>query len=158
MRTETKTIFYSDDGKIHNNEASALAADKQFENDQKRTSYWKVVSNPDLAEGRGWYSVIHLKVYIESPSFPDLEVYARPFPDHEVYVRQWCFETYGALIAFVQGCSPIVNWHLFPSNFYTFEKNQGSCVGDYKYAGKQVSLSIAADTHLLRAVVENQSN
>lgn len=103
MRIEQKLVFIADDGQEFTDENACEA----YEAEQKRladtTSYWSVIHNPDLTEGRGHYAVT--KVKCVGPQ------------KHEVrmFMEDWCYRTMGRPVAFVQGAAPVANWRLTES-------------------------------------------
>ena len=93
------------------------------------TTYWRVVHNPDLTEGRGYYGLTLI------------ECYGNLHYCDDAFINDYCYRTFGRPIAFVQGCAPTENWKLFKIDEEKFsQKGQYAQVGDYKYDAKRIKI------------------
>lgn len=84
------------DGTLFDSELDCLNHEKKIEEDAACTTYWKITTNPDLTEGKGWYSYTLLKVKV-----------IHPHTDAKLLVQGWCHDTYGNPVSYVMGCSPM---------------------------------------------------
>lgn len=129
MKTKNSTIYIAEDGKEFTDLISCLNYEKKVSEELIKTTYWHVIHGPDLTEGRGYYGLTYIKVVKSS------------YPETKDFVEDFCYRTYGRKIAFVQGCSPMVNWVLSESNREKFLKKDSSIsVGDYRYPAKHLKL------------------
>ena len=129
MKTKNSTIYIAEDGKEFTDEKSCLDYEKKVADELENTTFWEVVHQPDLTEGRGYYGLTYLKVKKSS------------YPKTKDFVEDFCYRTYGRKITFVQGCSPMVNWTLSESSREKFfKKNKSISVGDYSYPAKHLDL------------------
>lgn len=98
MQEVTRTVYESSDGRIFDDREECLEHEKKAEAMAARTSYWSVIANPDLTEGRGWQTTIKIALVtggIESESIRRARILA------ELQL------TFGVAISFVQGCAPV---------------------------------------------------
>ena len=115
-------VFITEDGKEFLSEEEAREHEKRL----KDCSYWIVICNPDLTEGRGWYRKIYLTVYNGSRNL----------------VEDWCYENIGRKTAWVHGVVEIENWRLHKSNPEEFANKFGQKVGDYTYDWEEKILEL----------------
>lgn len=95
----------------------------------KNIKYYSITYNPDLTEGRGCYGRIILAIEMSY--------------SHSLMAELFCEHSFGSRVAWVQGCSPTVNWRVNEVQqdvFMNFEKSYTS-VGDYNYKAKKVFIS-----------------
>jgi len=124
MRAELNTItkYIADDGTVFDDEEKCL----KYESIPKY--YFKIICNPDLTEGRGYYGAYTVKVKNKPADM------ALP------YVQDWCFSNLGSPITHIQGVSPIRNWIIYESNKETYEQGFYVTAGDYKYPSKKIEI------------------
>ena len=131
MKTETLTMFITEDGVKHDTEEAAKKHEDEVISRRKQLKWFRVAHNPDLTEGRGWYGCTTIAVEcLYGPA--------------EEFARDWCYRAFGSHVAYVQGCSAMFNWKL---RELTEEPNplvSSARVGDYEHAGNIIFLSDGA--------------
>jgi hypothetical protein len=133
MKQVTRTVFEADDGTIFDTEAECRRHEDAVAERAKRTTYWCVIHNPDLTEGRGHYGCDYLEVYGPEPYYAD------------DMVMDYCFKTYGPKTALVQGVAPMPNWMLSKIDRERFlTREPETRVGDYTHKGKKVWLDLVS--------------
>jgi len=128
MKTKNQKIYISDDGKEFVSAVECEKYEAQLKEDEKTTSYWKIVNSPDLTEGRGHYGLIFVKVKVGQ------------YDDPQLFLSDYCYRKFGRPIAFVQGCSSITNWVIYKIDKEKYLTGGQIKVGDYSYDGKKLSL------------------
>lgn len=128
MKTKTQKIYIADDGKEFTSEIDCKKYEEQMRKEEKTTSYWQIVNQPDLTERRGHYGLIIAKVQVGE------------YDDPEILLEDYCFRTFGRPIAFAQGCSPIFNWRILKVDIKKWNEPGKIRVGDYSYDGQKIWL------------------
>lgn len=128
MKVKTKKVYIAEDGTEFNSDSECIAHELKLKEEEKNTSYWKIINQPDLTEGRGWYGLKFVKVKV-----PD-------YVSSRNMLEDYCFRTYGRPVAFVQGCAPVSNWEIFLVDREQFLKGGKISVGDYSYEGTFLDL------------------
>lgn len=130
MRKHVKTVYVSNDGNNFESEKECLAYEKQQEEKENNTSYWRVMYKPDLTEGRGYYGLAHLSVEYSG------------YVNHEILVKDYCFRTLGRILSFVQGVAEMEGWIIKRITKEKFLKDDYTSVGDYKYKAERIYLAM----------------
>jgi hypothetical protein len=135
MKTKTSTIYIADDNTEFTTEKDCIAYEEQIEKRKKFTTYWNIVFSPDLTEGRGYYGSVHVEFYNE----------AFYWINSRSWIEDWCFQTYGKRIDYVQGVSPMENWKVYDITREGYLNESFTQVGDYKYPSKRLKLTPNGD-------------
>lgn len=130
MKEVTKTVYESEDGKIFETARACEEYEAELREREKLTSYWCVVTSPDLTEGCGWYKRILV------------EVYGVKKESAQLYMQDWCHRTQGRPIAFVQGVAPMARWMLSVIDRDAYQRAVPQRVGDYEYPAEQIRLVV----------------
>lgn len=128
MRTETKAVFITDDGREFTSKAEAEKYEAAEAAASARRTYWHISHTPDLTEGRGMYGALYVQCEGVEPH------------NAEMLMQDYCFRSFGSPVAFVQGCAPMPNWKLSKSTKERFQQPINARVGDYSYKAKKVVL------------------
>ncbi|MFW5891520.1 MAG: hypothetical protein ACOCUI_04800 [bacterium] len=129
MKEETKKItVYTVGGKEFTNKKEAEKYEKEI-NKELNYTFFVVIYNPDLTEGRGYYKAVKLAV-------PKIQFFDNP----KLIAMNYCVENFGKPVEYVQGCSPIQNYIINKGRkFETIEELEqfkqekiSIGVGDYK--------------------------
>ena len=131
MKTETREVYVADDGALFSDADACADHEKRIRDLAAKTSYWAVIHNPDLDEGRGYYG----RNYIECFG---------PEGEAELLVKDWCYRTYGSPAAFVQGCSLMENWSLARLDKGAWIAAKKARVGDCSYPFTRTRLVIGS--------------
>jgi hypothetical protein len=129
MKTKKSTIYVAEDGKEFTILRDCELHEAMLKEEEKTTSYWRVVYKPDLTEGRGFYGLMYVKISKIAPH-----------EDPKVWLADYCFRTIGRPIAFIQGCSSINNWEIQQSTRELYLKGGKISVGDYSYDSTSLDL------------------
>ena len=132
MKTKTQKIYIADDGKEFTTQIECENYEAKLKEEEKTTSYWKIVNLPDLTEGRGHYGLIYVKVRVGQYDSPKL------------MLEDFCYRTFGRPVAFIQGCSPIENWYIQQIDKAKWLEGGEIKVGDYLYKSKTITLKMGA--------------
>ena len=130
MRTITQKVYIAEDGKEFTTEFACKAYEAQLKADEKDNTYWKIIYQPDLTEGRGHYGLFFVRVKKCE------HIRAR------VMLEDYCYRILGRPVAFVQGCAAIENWRIFESNREAYVAGGKIKVGDYSYDGERIELAL----------------
>lgn len=127
--TITKVIAVAEDGKEFDSETECIAYEARQKEILKNTTYWRVITSPDLTEGRGWYETRYISIYHE------LLVH------HEMLLQDWLYRNEGRPIAFVQGVELIANYiyRKIDMDEY-FNNRKANNVGDTKGSIEVIAL------------------
>lgn len=145
--TSTVTTYVADDGTSFFTEKECLAHEAKVREEEKNTSYWRVVASPDLTEGRG-YSELRI-----------LKVQADIYGPVQSLVEDWCFRTYGRPVAFVMGVAPITSWFVKQADKAAWfdagkeRPNDYVSIGDYKTRARQLQLVMGEGERGLALIV-----
>jgi hypothetical protein len=93
MKTKTQKIYIAEDGKEFIDKTECEKYEVKLKEDEKTVTFWQIVNQPDLTEGRGYYGLIYAKVKVGEHDSPI------------IFLQDYCVRTFGRPIAFVQG-----NW------------------------------------------------
>ena len=129
MRTITQKVYIAEDGKEFTSKEQCLLYEEKIKSDEKNNTYWKIIHQPDLTEGRGHYGLIFVRV---------------KKCDHigvKIMLEDYCYRTFGRPVAFVQGCAAIENWRILESNRDVYVAGGKIKVGDYSYDSKRIELA-----------------
>lgn len=99
MKTETITMYVTEDGVKHETQEAAAKHESEVIARRKSLAWFLIHHSPDCTEGRGMYGITTLAV--ESGLYPDLL---------ECFVHDWCYARFGKRVAYVQGTCPTPNW------------------------------------------------
>jgi len=129
ITTVTKVIAIADDGKEFDSETECIVYEAKQKEILKNTTYWRVVTSPDLTEGRGWYGTWYISIYNDTLSCD------------EMLLQDWLFRVKGRPIAFVQGVALIANYiyRKIDADEY-FNNRTATNVGDTKGVIEIISL------------------
>lgn len=128
MKTKTQKIYIAEDGTEFFSQTDCEKHEEKLKHEEKTTSYWQIIHKPDLTEGRGYYGLIYAKVRVGE------------YQDPEMLLQDYCFRTFGRLVAFAQGCSPMSNWWIEKSDFKKYKQGDKIKVGDYSYDSTNIDL------------------
>jgi len=128
MKKINKKIFVADDGKEFMTQIECENYEAKLKEEEKNTSYWQIICNPDLTEGRGHYGLIFARIKVDGYTNPKL------------MLSDYCYRTIGRPVAFVQGCAPIANWHISEIDKFQYFSGGKTKVGDYSYPSKSLDL------------------
>jgi hypothetical protein len=128
MKTKTQKIYIAEDGKEFIDKVECEKHDSKLKEEEKTVTFWQIVNQPDLTEGRGHYGLIYVKVKVGE--------YDSPL----IFLQDYCVRTFGRPIAFVQGCSPMTNWIITQSDKFKYYAGGKISVGDYSYPSKSLDL------------------
>ena len=131
MREEISKVYYADDGKMFQDRGACEKYEADIRERANRTTYWVVNYNPDLTEGRGYYSMVYLEAYVPVD-----------YPAQDIWLEDWCIKTLGRKLAFVQGVSPMPAWILHKIDREKFLKKQDSSIGSTRISAKVVKLIV----------------
>lgn len=137
MKTETKEVFITDDGREFTNRAEAEKHEKAEAAASAHRTYWHIAHNPDLTEGRGMYGSTYVKCEGVAPY------------NAEMLMQDYCFRTFGSPAAFVQGCALTPNWKLRQIDRDAFLQPRDARVGDYSHKAKTITLRPTLKSGLL---------
>jgi|SRR5476651_1387271 len=126
MKIDTRVQYVANDGTAFNREDDCLAYEEEVAEQAKNTTYWYVVFNPDLTEGRGYYGYAAFKL---------MTAYMA-----KEFMEDFCFDNYGRKVAFVQGASAMTSWHLSKIEKEVFDRPVDGQCGDSKIRGKKYTL------------------
>ena len=129
MKEKTKTVYFADDGKLFEHKAECEEYEAEIRKVEAKTTYWLVICNPDLTEGRGWYHRLYIRC-------------VGPTNDPALWMTDWCFRQMGSPLTFVQGSAPTQKWMLRPTTRKEFLSPQDARVGDHSYPAKVYNLTI----------------
>lgn len=100
--------------------------------EEKTVTYWRIINEPDLTEGRGHYGSIYVKVKVPQ------------YTDPKLMLEDYCYRTFGRPVAFVQGCAPISNWSIHEIDRVKWLEGGEIRVGDYSYKSAKLELKMGA--------------
>ncbi len=153
MKAITTTVYQANDGSIWPTEAEGLSHEAELIAEEENTYYARVISGPDLTEGRGFSRLVYLRI-----KGLDTKYLA------EELVLDWCYRAYGRPIAFIQGTNLTLGWTIRGIDredwvsaglFNHYDRPYISC-GDIKSYAKQVTLILGPkETGLMADPVEN---
>lgn len=130
MKEIVKTVYQADDGTLFETERECEQYEVKLKEREKLTTYWCVVTSPDLTEGRGWYKRILVELYGVRKEYAQL------------YMQDWCHRTQGRPISFVQGVAPMSRWMLSLVDRDVYRRARPIAVGDYSYDAEQIRLVV----------------
>lgn len=140
MRSETKEVFITDDGREFTDKSAAEKHETEETAKERRRTYWHVSHKPDLTEGRGMYGSLYVRC-------EEVEPY-----NAEMLMLDYCFRVLGSPVAFVQGCAPMPNWQLRKIESAAFHAPRDAKVGDYSHKAKSITLRPTLKPGLLEEV------
>lgn len=125
MKSIVKTVYEADDGTIFQDQVLCHDYEEKKKAREKATTYWCIISGPDLTEGRGYYYSEYIKLY-----FPG------SYPDVELMMEDWCYRKHGRPLSFIMGVSPIPNWRMNKTDAILYETASPTYIGSSR--GKSV--------------------
>lgn len=121
--------FIAKDGKEFLKEAECVAYEKNVLELKSKIKYYYSFCNPDLTEGRGFYSKIYFAVLDKQYC-------------HFERALKYMIDKYKSPIDYVMGCSPMTNWTV-PKECGEIDylENKKPRVGDYFHNSEQIFIS-----------------